>query len=375
MAAPTPPRAYDGSRATARVLALSELWVFIAAYSGIVGAWRLTAVCKAAREGVKEWLRTLPGLVVCGGYTGDGVYTREVWRLDLRELKWNRLPDLTCGRTHHACFAVRKGVVALGGYVVEHTGRKTTAGVESLGHGAVEEKNVFKALPPLSRGPIRECVAVANFESESDQGQVLIIGGRKRNGGRSSPVHTVDLATGACTPQPALLSHHGHLAGCSAARLADGRVICVGMHANINSNTLQGTAQVLEPAEHGSPSKTGWKWRLLPGTIVGRYGSKACVLSDGRFAIFGGTVDGASTSSCEVLTLDGEDERWEELPPMHEARSYTACAAIGGCVIVVSGDVDLKTAEVYEEALGRWRRLPCDLPHAGGLRCMGSAVM
>jgi hypothetical protein len=31
-----------------------------------VGAWRLTGVCAAARVGAKEWLRTLPGLVLCG---------------------------------------------------------------------------------------------------------------------------------------------------------------------------------------------------------------------------------------------------------------------------------------------------------------------
>jgi hypothetical protein len=110
---------------------------------------------------------------------------------------------------------------------------------------------------------------------------------------------------------------------------------------------------------------------------VGRYGGKGCVLSDGRFAVFGGGTSGtgnshAPTASCEVLTLDGAIERWDPLPPMHEARRLFACAAIGGCV-VVAGGLGSITAEVYEEALGRWRRLPCNLPyHDEG---MGSALM
>ena len=42
------------------------------AFSGLVGAWRLLAVCKAARAGAKEFLGTLPRLVVCGGCSWDG---------------------------------------------------------------------------------------------------------------------------------------------------------------------------------------------------------------------------------------------------------------------------------------------------------------
>jgi hypothetical protein len=45
----TPPSARAGS-AAARVLALCELWFIIAAHSGVVGAWRLAGVCRAARQ-------------------------------------------------------------------------------------------------------------------------------------------------------------------------------------------------------------------------------------------------------------------------------------------------------------------------------------
>jgi hypothetical protein len=59
---------------------------------------------------------------------------------------------------------------------------------------------------------------------------------------------------------------------------------------------------------------------------------------------------------------------------MHEVRRGFACAAIGGCV-VVAGGIGLVTAEVYEEALGWWRRLPCNLPQSAGRMLMGSAIM
>jgi hypothetical protein len=134
-------------------------------------------------------------------------------------------------------------------------------------------------------------------------------------------------------------------------------------------------AQVLEPPPHGSPSGASWQWRALPGmSDLHSYGG-GCVLSDGRFAVFGGGDDsGTFISSCEALTLDANGGRWDTLSPMHEPRWGFACAAIGGCVIVAGG-VGSTTTEVYEEGLGRWRRLPCSLPHDSQLRWMGSALI
>jgi hypothetical protein len=62
----------------ARATALPEFWALVAEHSGLAGAWRLTGVCVAAREGAKEWLRTLPGLVVCGGLTSEEDFTSEM---------------------------------------------------------------------------------------------------------------------------------------------------------------------------------------------------------------------------------------------------------------------------------------------------------
>ena len=107
---------------------------------------------------------------------------------------------------------------------------------------------------------------------------------------------------------------------------------------------------------------------------VQRDSGAGCILSDGRFAFFGG-LDINDVSSCEALTLVG-DERREPLPPMLEARIHFTCTAVGGCVIVAGGTSGFTTVvEVYEEALGRWRRLPCNVPHEVGLFCEGSALL
>jgi hypothetical protein len=59
---------------------------------------------------------------------------------------------------------------------------------------------------------------------------------------------------------------------------------------------------------------------------------------------------------------------------MHDARNYFACGAVAGCVIVAGGR-GIKSAELYDEELNRWLRLPCDLPYQGWLAFMGSAVL
>jgi hypothetical protein len=299
--------------AISHVLALPELWAIVAEHSGVVEAWRLTGVCVAARVGAKEWLRTLPELVVCGGSItgGEAEITSDVWRLDLGELRWERTPDLTLGRAQQACCAVRGGVVVLGGLLEAEDGEsqseeapvELTASVEILGFDSEAGESIF-VLPPLSCGPNQGSVALAIEESESELEQVLLIGGFNEDGTPSSAVHRVDLAT---APQPLLLSQQGRLVGCSAARLADGRIVCVGR--NIDGD-FDGTAQVLEPPEQGSSSEASWQWRYLPDIGVERYFDRGCVLSDGRFAALGGRDnDGAITAACEALPMDGNNER------------------------------------------------------------------
>jgi hypothetical protein len=59
---------------------------------------------------------------------------------------------------------------------------------------------------------------------------------------------------------------------------------------------------------------------------------------------------------------------------MHDTRRFFACGAVAGCVIVAGGQ-GRKSAELYDEELNRWLRLPYDLPYINGLSHMGSAVL
>jgi hypothetical protein len=131
--------------------------------------------------------------------------------------------------------------------------------------------------------------------------------------------------------------------------------------------------EVWEPPVQGTLD-AGWIWRELSAMSVYRFGCSGCVLSDGRFAVLGGCINSGRKSSCEALTVSG-DEPWVPLPPMHDARTQFACAAMAGCVIAVGGNPHRKLAEVYDEVLDRWLRLPCDLPVNSGLHSMGSTLL
>jgi hypothetical protein len=74
----------------------SEVWALVAAHRGIVGACQLMRVCKDAHAGGKEYLRTLPGLAVCGGISGEdlgfGGEVRDALRLDLATMRGSPRP-------------------------------------------------------------------------------------------------------------------------------------------------------------------------------------------------------------------------------------------------------------------------------------------
>jgi hypothetical protein len=328
-----------------RATGLPEVWALVAAHLGLVGAWRLMRVCKAARVGAKEVLRTLPGLVVCGGYSqGEGV--RDVWRLDLATLQWGAMHALVIARSLHACCAVRGTLVVLGGW---DSAGGLTSSVEMLS----SEEGAFVDLPPLSCGGISGAAAIAVEESDSAAGQVLLLGGAVQ-GGAVSTVHLVDLATGVCTPgRPDMLRSRYLFA---AAGLPGGGIVCAGGFGGGPQ-----TAEMWGAPVQGAPD-AAWTWRQLPAMSVARCGCRGCVMSDGRFAVLGGFSGGVATSSCEALAIGDDDEHWEPLLPMHDPRAYFACAAVAGCVIVAGG-WGRNSAEVFDEVLGRWLRLLRGLPH------------
>jgi hypothetical protein len=342
-------------------------------------------VCKAARVGVTDFLKTLPGLVVSGGHTTGGAVLKQVWRLDLSTLRWEAMPALMDERCDHACCAVRDNLVVIGGVTSEETfesvGMLVVIDGASLEEGIIgsveklaEGGGAFTAQPPLTCGRIGGAVAIEVIESGSAAGQVLLLGGYDEDLDPVSTVYLVDLATGVCTPQPNLIWERCQF---TAARLPDGRIVCAG-GVDMETVTLP-FVEVCEPLALGAMD-AAWTWS--ENMIAARHGCGGCVMSDGRFAILGGNdSNNEPFSSCEALAV-GHDEHWGVLPPMHEARSHFACAAVAGCIVVAggggrtpNGGARLRSTEVFDEVLGRWLQLPCDLPHNGGLMGMGSALL
>jgi hypothetical protein len=120
--------------------ALPEFWALVAENGdGLVDALRLMRVCKAARVGVKDWLRTLPGPVVCGGYSHYG-HVGRVWKLNMATMRWEPMTGLVTAREGHACCAVRGTLVVFGGVT---PGEAISPEVEMLSSGA------FVDLPPI----------------------------------------------------------------------------------------------------------------------------------------------------------------------------------------------------------------------------------
>jgi hypothetical protein len=227
-----------------------------------------------------------------------------------------------------------------------------------------KEAGAFVELPPLSCGGISLAAAIVVDESNSALGQVLLLGGYDQGHEETSAVQLVDLATGVCTQQTPLL--HARLLF-AAAGLPDGRIACAGGFERVSTAEIWGLPLQGE-------QNTPWTWKALPAMSAGRHSCSGCVLSDGCFAVIGGMTNSGFTSSCEALTFsDGED--WDALPPMHDSRGSSACVALAGCIIIAGGAPHGRSAEVFDEELGRWLRLPCALPHVGGLFGIESALM
>jgi hypothetical protein len=217
-----------------RVTSLPEVWAIVALHLGLVGAWRLMLVCKAARVGVRDFLNTLPGLVVCGGIPTAGVFVVGVWQRDLATLRWEAMPPLEIAHAFHACCAVRSSLVVIGGQI---SANEVVGSVELVAAGGIAATNQ----PPLSRGGIAGAAAIAVDESDSAAGQVLLLGGFAEDDAAMSTVNLVDLATSMCTPQPNLLQARQQFA---SARLPNGRIICGG---GSDANTVLSSVEVLEP--------------------------------------------------------------------------------------------------------------------------------
>ena len=224
---------------------------------------------------------------MCGGRVGSPtISSREVWNLGRETLAWKRLPDLTHSRSAHACCVVRGGtLVALGGWDIIEGAPISNASVEVLERAAEE----WRELPLLSCGRRQDLFAVAVEESGSVEGQVCILGGVRGAWGEVLDEGCiVDLATGVCTPQPGLSIPRTDMA---SVRLPDGCIIVAGGWSD-DGAIIQDSAEVWEPSRGA--------WRELEEMGTRRCSSSCCMLSDSRFAVFGGSGGQGDIDECRA---------------------------------------------------------------------------
>ena len=70
-----------------RVTSLPKMWAIVAQHLGFVGAWQLMLVCKAARVGAKDFLKTPRTCCLRRTHNRWGS-VEQVWRLDFSTLRW-----------------------------------------------------------------------------------------------------------------------------------------------------------------------------------------------------------------------------------------------------------------------------------------------
>jgi hypothetical protein len=115
---------------------------------------------------------------VAGGYDGGG-YLATAERLDPREGRWQKLPDMAAARGAHAMAALGGAVYALGGYDSKAGG--------GMGFPAPVERfdaraGWWEAAAPLAYG-----------WAAALEGRLVVGGGQTDDAGRSSPYLGVDL--------------------------------------------------------------------------------------------------------------------------------------------------------------------------------------
>jgi hypothetical protein len=168
MAAPPTTLEELANWAVDRATSLPEVWALVAEHSDVlVDAWRLMRVCRAARAGAKEFLSTLPGLVVCGGRTTYAAPpVRDVWRLDHpgffisdteeedQGMAKNRRACSNCGCTVHSTSITRRGPNGIRSLC-------NACGLRYSRHGTARPVVPHALAPAASKGVVSEIEATS----------------------------------------------------------------------------------------------------------------------------------------------------------------------------------------------------------------------
>ena len=311
--------------------------------------------CRAFRRWTWEARERLPRLLAVGGQVkrqGIWVPVAAAEMLSLATMRWvsggGAPPPLTLPREQHAACASATGIVTVVG---GHNASSEQAEQDQQMRQALQwspATGEWESLPDMGEGRTDSC-AVQLLD-----GRTMVAGGISATGiswPRGPSISSVEAlaadGSGWSTLAPMGTGRFDHVIGL----LPIGHVIVAG--------GMSGTGS-LSSAEMWNPATSSWS--ALPPMAHARSAAAGCVLPSGRFAVLGGEgTDGEDRSDGEVY--DPVRRVWEPLPAeMAVSRFGSVAAPVPGGLIVAGGDKynddAVDSAELYEEASGRWFRLP-----------------
>ena len=332
---------------------------------GIPELWRCRRVNRGTKRRVEQELLSLPKAVLrVGGWVDESSGTvrasKGVRVFSFATMFWEARRELLVPVVHHTvCDTADGGVVVCGGE-----------------EGPMEVLHLPCGAPSWSYLPnLPEHVHGAASVELPDK-RIMVVGGREGVNGPSQKAfilradqsgweQAVPMITERMTP--------------AIAALPDGRVLVAGGRKKItaiidDSSSSFDTAEIWDPA-------TGC-WTMVESMAFRRANPTACMLSDGRVMVMGGsqlTFDGSQISQltydCEIF--DPAVNRWEmgaPLPMMSYGVDHSTfgnrkglfkhtsirAVAVRGGVLAADSSRD---PFLYDEALGKWIRIPT----SGGL--------
>jgi len=319
--------------------------------------------CRAFRRWTWEARERLPRLLAVGGHlqrqgTGTWVAVAAAEVLSLATMRWvsggGAPPPLPLPRDQHAACASATGIVTVVGGL--NVSSSEQAEQEQQMRQALQwspATGEWESLPDMGEGRTDSC-AVQLLD-----GRTMVAGGipaphTTQDFGLSSVEALAADGSGWSTLAPMGTGRFAHVIGL----LPIGHVIVAGgRHLNLRTGFALIT---LSSAEMWNPATSSWS--ALPPMAHARSAAAGCVLPSGRFAVLGGEgTDGEDRSDGEVY--DPVRRVWEPLPAEMAVSRYGSVAApVPGGLIVAGGGKDnldaVDSAELYEEASGRWFALP-----------------
>ena len=322
--------------------------------------------CRAFRRWTWEARERLPRLLAVGGQVerqGIWVPVAAAEVLSLATMGWvsgggappplplPRQPLLSPVRTSHSKAWMQAACASATGIVT------VVGGLNASSEQAEQDQQIrqalqwspatgeWESLPDMGEGRTGSC-AVQLLD-----GRTMVAGGISATGSWPRGLSSVEAlaadGSGWSTLAPMGTGRFDHVIGL----LPIGHVIVAGGTSGTGS---------LSSAEMWNPATSSWS--ALPPMAHARSAAAGCVLPSGRFAVLGGgsaDQDGEDRSDGEVY--DPVRRVWEPLPAEMAVSRYGSFAApVPGGLIVAGGNNDdaIDSAELYEEASGRWFRLP-----------------